>query len=112
MEWRSMLHPSWPLAFKSGSHSGPFPTSSDWFDRREKVNHSHPTPHCFSYVWQGNDLQEDAFVCVAGKGVMGVLFACVAGKGVSASAGGLTIGGLKRAGARTPRICKKEAASL
>jgi hypothetical protein len=94
-----MLHPSWPLAFKSGSHSGPFPTSSDWFDRREKVNHSHPTPHCFSYVWQGNDLQEDAFVCVAGKGV-------------SASAGGLTIGGLKRAGARTPRICKKEAASL
>ena len=33
-------------------------------------------------MWQGKDLQDGIFVCVAGKGVTGAFLACVAGKGV------------------------------
>src|SRR5882762_2977588 len=40
------------------------------------------TPPCFLYVWQGKDLQEGEFVCVAAKGVTGGFCGCVAGKGV------------------------------
>jgi len=37
---------------------------------------------CFSYVWQGKDLREGEFVCVAAKGVTGEFCGCAAGKGV------------------------------
>src|SRR5882762_8874199 len=40
------------------------------------------TPPCFLYVWQGKDLQEGEFVCVAAKGVTSEFCGCVAGKGV------------------------------
>jgi len=33
-------------------------------------------------VWQGKDLREGEFVCVAAKGVAGEFCGCVAGKGV------------------------------
>ena len=35
---------------------------------------------CFSDVWQGKDLQEGDFVCVAAKGVRRAFLGCVAGK--------------------------------
>ena len=37
----------------------------------------------FSDVWQGKDLQQGKFVCVAGKGLTGSFFVCVAAKGVN-----------------------------
>ena len=39
-----------------------------------------PHPPMFLYVWQGKDLREGIFVCVAGKGVTGAFSVCVAGK--------------------------------
>src|SRR5882762_6345061 len=44
--------------------------------------HSQGDTPCFLYVWQGKDLQEGEFVCVAAKGVTGEFCGCVAGKGV------------------------------
>ena len=40
------------------------------------------TPPCFLYVWQGKDLQEGEFVCVAAKGFTSKFCGCVAGNGV------------------------------
>ncbi len=48
-----------------------------------EVTVARPPPPCFSDVWQGKDLWEGDFVCVAGKGLTGVFFACVAGKELS-----------------------------
>ena len=44
------------------------------------VNHNYPTPPCFSDVWQGKDLREGDFVCVAAEGLRWGFFVCVAAK--------------------------------
>src|SRR5882762_8296488 len=52
--------------------------------------HSQGDNPCFLYVWQGKDLQEGEFVCVAAKGVTAESCGCVAGKGVT-TADGLSV---------------------
>ena len=62
---------------------------ADWGAKLATAKAAARPPHsqrghpCFLYVWQGKDLQEGEFVCVAAKGVTGEFCGCVAGKGVS-----------------------------
>src|SRR5882762_1540989 len=65
---------------------------ADWGAKLAAAKAAARPPHsqkgdtpCFLYVWQGKDLQEGEFVCVAAKGVTGEFCGCVAGKGVRPS---------------------------
>ena len=64
------------------------------FSEKEDPTRCGDTP-CFLYVWQGKDLRERAFACVAAKGLTGgrkqdfdAFLGCVAGKGVKRRRGG------------------------
>jgi len=66
-----------------------FDDMADWGAKLAAAKAAARPPHsqgdtpCFLYVWQGKDLQEGEFVCVAAKGVTGGFCGCVAGKRVS-----------------------------
>ena len=54
-----------------------FADMADWGAKLATAKAAARPPHsqgdtpCFLYVWQGKDLQEGEFVCVAGKGLAG-----------------------------------------